>query len=51
MNLLSSLQVTQEFMPEAFKVKAFRFLYKPLEMDKFNEAICEVEKEILNNKE
>lgn len=39
-----------EFMPEAFKVKAFRFLCKPLEMDKFNEAICEVEKEILNNK-
>lgn len=39
-----------EFMPEAFKVKAFRFLCKPLEMDKFKEAICEVEKEILNNK-
>lgn len=39
-----------EFMPEAFKVKAFRFLCKPLEMDKFKEAICEVEKEILNNR-
>lgn len=39
-----------EFMPEAFKVKAFRFLCKPLEMDKFKEAISEVEKEILNRK-
>lgn len=37
-----------EFMPDAFKVKAFRFLSKPIELDKFNEAIYEAEKEISN---
>lgn len=39
-----------EFMPDAFKVKAFRFLNKPLKMDKFFEAVNEAEKEILNEK-
>ncbi len=39
-----------EFMPEAFKVKAFRFLKKPINDDDFEETIVESEKEILNNK-
>lgn len=38
-----------ELMPEAFKVKAFRFLNKPIELDKFCEAVTEAEKEILSN--
>jgi DNA-binding LytR/AlgR family response regulator len=38
-----------EIMPEAFKVKAFRFLSKPVEEEKFQEAVAEVEKEILSN--
>lgn len=38
-----------EFMPEAFKVKAFRFLNKPIEIEKFEEAVKEAEKEILNS--
>ena len=38
-----------EFMPEAFKVKAFRFLNKPIEIEKFEEALKEAEKEILNS--
>lgn len=37
-----------EFMPDAFKVKAFRFLDKPLEPEKFNEAFSEAKKEIMN---
>lgn len=37
-----------EFMPNAFKVKAFRFLDKPLDNEKFNEAFSEAKKEILN---
>ncbi len=37
-----------EFMPDAFKVKAFRFLDKPLELDKFNEAFARARNEILN---
>lgn len=39
-----------EFMPDAFKVKAFRFLKKPINADDFKETIIESEKEILNNK-
>ena len=39
-----------EFMPDAFKVKAFRFLNKPVQMEKLKEAIVESEKEILTNK-
>lgn len=38
----------REFMPDAFKVKAFRFLDKPLCDEKFNEAFSEAKKEILN---
>ena len=38
-----------EFMPNAFKVKAFRFLNKPIDIEKFEEAVLEAEKEILNN--
>ena len=38
-----------EFMPEAFKVKAFRFLSKPINDGDFTEAILQSEKEILNN--
>lgn len=37
-----------EFMPDAFKVKAFRFLDKPLDAEKFNEAFSEAKKEIMN---
>lgn len=37
-----------EFMPDAFKVKAFRFLDKPLNSEKFNEAFSEAKKEIAN---
>lgn len=37
-----------EFMPDAFKVKAFRFLDKPLDNEKFIEAFSEAKKEILN---
>ncbi|MCM1061655.1 MAG: LytTR family DNA-binding domain-containing protein [Eubacterium sp.] len=37
-----------EFMPDAFKVKAFRFLDKPIEQEKFNEAFSAAQKEILN---
>lgn len=38
-----------EFMPEAFKVKAFRFLIKPIIDEDFFEAIIQFEKEILYN--
>lgn len=38
-----------EFMPEAFKVKAFRFLNKPIDKLKFKEAVVEAEKEILSD--
>lgn len=37
-----------EFMPDAFKVKAFRFLDKPLDSEKFREAFSEAKKEIMN---
>lgn len=37
-----------EFMPDAFKVKAFRFLDKPLDREKFREAFSEAKKEIMN---
>lgn len=39
-----------EFMPDAFKVKAFRFLNKPIDIEKFNEAFSAAEKEILDTK-
>ena len=38
-----------EYMPDAFKVKAFRFLSKPINNELFLEAVIEAEKEILNN--
>ncbi len=37
-----------EFMLDAFKVKAFRFLDNPLDSSKFNEAFSEAKKEIMN---
>ncbi len=37
-----------EFMPDAFKVKAFRFLDKPIDKEKFIEAFSAAKKEILN---
>lgn len=37
-----------EFMPDAFKVKAFRYLDKPIDIMKFNEAFSEAKKEIMN---
>lgn len=37
-----------EFMPDAFKVKAFRFLDKPLDSEKFYKAFSEAKKEIMN---
>lgn len=37
-----------EFMPDAFKVNAFRFLSKPIDDEKFIEAFSEAEKDILN---
>lgn len=39
-----------EFMPDAFKVKAFRFLSKPIDNKKFEESLIEAEKEIINTK-
>lgn len=39
-----------EAMPEAFKVKAFRFLCKPLEKERFMEAVLGAEKELVDNK-
>ena len=38
-----------ELMAEAFKVKAFRFLEKPIELNTFREAVTMAEKEILSN--
>ena len=35
-----------ECMPEAFKVRAFRFLNKPIDTDTFMEALIEAEKEV-----
>lgn len=39
-----------EFMPEAFKVKAFRFLDKPINVDDLEETLVESEKEIFLDK-
>lgn len=39
-----------EFMPEAFKVKAFRFLEKPIKMEELDETLAESEKEIFMDK-
>ena len=37
-------------MPEAFKVKAFRFLIKPIQQQKLQEALIESEQEIKKEK-
>lgn len=37
-----------EYMPDAFKVKAFRFLKKPIEINAFREAVEAAEREIIN---
>lgn len=39
----------EELMPDAFKVKAFRFLSKPIAEDKFREALMGAQEEIINN--
>lgn len=39
-----------EYMPEAFKVKAFRFLQKPINIDNLNEALADAQKELANRK-
>lgn len=39
-----------EFMPEAFKVKAFRFLDKPIKVEDLEETLVEAEKEIYQDK-
>ena len=39
-----------DFMPEAFKVKAFRFLIKPIQQQKLQEALIESEREIKKEK-
>lgn len=39
-----------EFMPDAFKVRAFRFLQKPIVDTALKEAVDEAEKEIMNYK-
>lgn len=39
-----------EFMPEAFKVKAFRFLDKPIKVEDLEETLVESEKEIYQDK-
>lgn len=36
----------REYMAEAFRVKAFRFLNKPIEMEAFQEAVLEAEREL-----
>lgn len=38
-----------EYMPEAFKVKAFRFLTKPVNMDELEETLEEAEHEFFEN--
>lgn len=40
----------REYMSEAFKVRAFRFLNKPIEMECLKEAVLEAEREIASGK-
>lgn len=40
-----------EFMPDAFKVKAFRFLEKPIKIEELGETLAESEKEIFMDKQ
>lgn len=37
-----------EFMRDAFKVQAYRFLEKPVQIDELNEILLQIEKEIYN---
>ena len=39
-----------EYMQEAFKVRAFRFLRKPVNLEEILEALYEAEKEIMKNR-
>lgn len=39
-----------EFMPDAFKVRAFRFLSKPIETERFREAVSEVMNDVSKEK-
>ncbi len=38
-----------DYMPEVFKVQAFRFLQKPIQIQQFMESITEAEKDILED--
>lgn len=40
-----------EFMPDAFRVKAFRFLEKPVDVEELKETVLEAEKEIFDKKQ
>ena len=48
-NLIIFLTSHTEFMPDAFKVKAFRFLNKPVNPESLDEAVSCAEKELLKN--
>lgn len=39
-----------EYMPDAFKVKAFRFLAKPLDEEHLKEALADAQKELADSK-
>lgn len=45
-SLIIFLTAHAEYMPDAFKVRAFRFLCKPLEQERFAEALFSAKKEI-----
>lgn len=49
-SLIIFLTSYEESMTDAFKVKAFRFLCKPIEKEKFVEAIVSAEREVVNNR-
>lgn len=40
-----------EFMPDAFRVKAFRFLGKPIDVEELKETLSEAEKEIFDKRQ
>lgn len=48
--LIIFLTSHMEFMQEAFKVRAFRFLNKPIQMEGLDETLTEAEKEIFADK-
>lgn len=49
-SLIIFLTSHTECMPDAFKVKAFRFLSKPIEREGFTEVVVEAKKEFLNGR-